>query len=149
MIRDKARPVGTTFQKAKVFAIEPEEAPDSPLEELFINLMKKHYPAKPNNTNQQNNGRGKGKGKNSQNGNNSNGIASNSKKKCNYCGKFNHGMEDCFAWKAPCYTTKGEPFYPKGEQPDNPSGGAGMFKPAAPIYTALPTARPKDFPHWI
>ena len=157
MIRDKVRPVGSTSQKAKVFSIEPEETPESPLEEMFINLMKKHYGPRPNNANQQGNGRGKGKGKNSQNGNNSQGNASNAKKKCNYCGKFNHGMEDCFARKAdkaPCYTTKGEPFYPKSDQMDNPSGGGGTFKPAAPVfgtpmYTPLPTARPKDFPHWV
>ena len=110
--------------------------------------MKKHWPPKSNNANQQGNGRNKGKGKNSQNGNNSNGNAATSKKKSNYCGKFNHGMEDCYARKAekaPCYTTKGEPFYPKGEQLDNPAGGAGTFKPAAP----LSTARPQDFPHWV
>ena len=101
--------------------------------------MKKHLPPKPNNANQQGNGRNKGKGKNSQNGNNSNGNATTSNKKCNYCGKFNHGME------APCYTTKGEAFYPKGDQVDNPTGGAGTFKPAAP----LSTARPQDFPHWV
>ena len=51
MIRDKSRPVGSTTQKAKVFAVE-EDASTSDLEELLINLMKKHLPPKPNNANQ-------------------------------------------------------------------------------------------------
>ena len=49
MIWDKTR-VGSTTQKAKVFAVE-EEAPASDLEELLVNLMKKHWPPKPNNAN--------------------------------------------------------------------------------------------------
>ena len=54
-----------------------------------------------------NNNRNKGKDKNSQSGNNS---ASNPapRKKCNYCGKFRHSMEDYFARKDDnlgCYNT--------------------------------------------
>ena len=79
MIRDKARPVGVSTQKAKVLDVEAD-SPPSDLEELFINLMKKHLPPKPNNANQQGNGRNKGKGKNSQSRNNSNGNAATSKK---------------------------------------------------------------------
>ena len=49
MIRDKSRPVGVSH-KAKVLAVE-EDSPPSDLEELFVSLMKKHLPPKPNNAN--------------------------------------------------------------------------------------------------
>ena len=71
-------------------------------------------------------------------GKNSNRNSTN-KKKCNNCGRFNLGMEDCYsrmADKAPCYITKGEPNYPKGELEANQSGNDGTFKPAAPLSTA-------------
>jgi disulfide oxidoreductase YuzD len=40
-------------------------------------------------------------------------------KKCNYCHKTGHNTVDCFKRKedkAPCYTAKGEAFFPEGEQ---------------------------------
>jgi hypothetical protein len=39
--------------------------------------------------------------------------------KCNYCHKTGHSKVDCFKRKedkAPCYTAKGEAFFPEGEQ---------------------------------
>ena len=109
--------------------------------------MKKHLPQKSNPANFQGNGRNKGKGKNSLSGNNSHGNSAN-KKKRNYCRKFHHRIEDCYTRKAdkfPCYTTKGEPYHPKGDYEGNKRGNAGTFKPAAP----LSTAKPQDFPHWV
>ena len=146
MIKDKSRAVGHSASKTKILVVEEQDDnPTSEVEELFLDLMKKHLHDQANFGNQSGNNRKRGKGKNPQSGNNSNGNTSNAKKKCNYCGRFNHSMEDCYsrkADKAPCYTTKGEPYYPKGEQ--DPTT-VGTFKAAAP----LSTARPQDFPHWV
>lgn len=110
--------------------------------------MKKHQPQK-SNSGGNNSNRNKGEGKNFQSGNASAGTSA-PWKKYKYCGKYGHGMEECFFWKADeglCYTTKGEPFYPKGESKGGPSGSttSSSFKTAAP----LSTAKPQDFPHWV
>ena len=143
--RDKSRPVGAPI-KTWVLAVEEGSTP-ADVEEIFINLMKKHLPPKSNSRG--NNNRNKSKGKNFQSGNTS-ASPSAPWKKCNYCRKFGHGMEECFSQKADkalCYTTKGEPCYPKGESEGGPYGSTalGYFKPATP----LSTAKPQVFPHWV
>ena len=65
------------------------------------------------------------------------GKETNPDKKCTFCNKFGHRAETCYTPQtdiAPCYNTKGELFYPKGENPGTSSGPANNgFKPAVPI----------------
>ena len=74
------------------------------------------------------------------------GAKPKSQKQCTYCRKTGHGQEDCYSRKndkAPCLTTKGDPYYPSSDAdwkgPPNRS-----TKPAAPIVS-----KGQDFPHWV
>jgi hypothetical protein len=62
-------------------------------------------------------------------------------KKCNYCHKTGHNTVDCFKRKedkAPCYTAKGEAFFPEGEQ------GTKVNQ-----KSDSETGKGSDFPTWV
>jgi disulfide oxidoreductase YuzD len=89
-------------------------AQDSDQFENLVSAVQRRLTTKPaggnNNSNQQGNNQKKKKKQGNQSG---------QPKKCNYCHKTGHSTVDCFKRKedkAPCYTAKGEAFYPEGEQ---------------------------------
>ena len=74
------------------------------------------------------------------------GAKPKSQKQCTYCRKTGHGQEDCYSRKndkAPCLTTKGDPYYPSSDA-DWKGPPKRSTKQAAPIVS-----RGQDFPHWV
>ena len=74
------------------------------------------------------------------------GAKPKSQKQCTYCLKTGHGQDNCYARKndkAPCFDSKGDPYYPKSNA-DWKGPNTGSARTAAPIVS-----RGQDFPHWV
>ena len=107
LIRDKSRLIGTTTAKPWVLAIQENLDADD-LDALVLNVVDCAFKKRNFNPGSRNQGRLAA----------SNGTKPKSQKQCTYCRKTGHGQDDCYACKndkAPCFNSKGDPYYPKSD----------------------------------
>ena len=135
LIRDKYWPIGNTTPKPQVLAIQEDLNKDS-LNALVLNAVDRAFKKRnfnPGNRNQGQSGPAQG-------------AKPKSHKQCSYYKKTGQGQDDCYTHKndkAPCFTSKGDPYYPRYDT-DWKGLATGSTKPAAPIVS-----RGQDFPHWV
>jgi len=153
---NESRPVAQT-SKPLIHMLENEEYMEDPeLIAAVQNFQRKKWGQGPQAAQNNNNRSQKKSGK--QNKSDSN----KADKKCNHCNKMGHGVVECFKRireGAPCFNTKGDPFYPASDKtsPHAPKVNTNSsVNPVAPAKDQPSTntgkeggLEKKDFPAWV
>jgi len=156
---NESRPV-TQTNKPLVHMLDTEEYMEDPELVAAVQRLQKKW-GQGNQTAQSNNTRNKKKS-----GNQNKSDGNKADKKCTHCNKTGHGVVECFKRireGAPCFNTKGDPFYPTSDKtsphaPKVNTNGPPMEKShnqAAPTKDSPKDSgkegglEKKDFPAWV